>query len=56
MAYSVSTPCFEGPIDLLLHLVSSHEVDILDVPLLPVIDAFVGVLSTQREQIDFNQL
>ncbi len=56
MAYTVSTPSFEGPIDLLLHLVSSHEVDVLDVPLLPVIDGFVSVLSEQRDQIDFNQL
>jgi segregation and condensation protein A len=56
VAYSVSTPSFEGPIDLLLHLVSSHEVDILDIPLLPVIDGFVSVLSGQRDQIDFNQL
>ncbi len=56
VAYSVSTPSFEGPIDLLLHLVSAHEVDILDIPLLPVIDAFVGVLSEQRDRIDFNQL
>ncbi len=56
MAYAVSTPVFEGPIDLLLHLVSSHEVDVLDVPLLPVVDAFVNVLSEQRERIDFNQL
>jgi segregation and condensation protein A len=56
VAYAVSTPSFEGPIDLLLHLVSSHEVDILDIPLLPVIDGFVRVLSAQREQIDFNQL
>ena len=56
VAYSVSTPSFEGPIDLLLHLVSSHEVDILDIPLLPVIDGFVSVLSEQRDRIDFNQL
>ncbi len=56
MAYPVSTPVFDGPIDLLLHLVSSHEVDILDIPLLPVVDAFVRVLTEQRDQIDFNQL
>ena len=56
MAYAVSTPVFEGPIDLLLHLVSSHEVDVLDIPLLPVVDGFVHVLSEQRELIDFNQL
>ena len=56
MAYAVSTPAFEGPIDLLLHLVSSHEVDVLDIPLLPVIDGFVRVLSEDRDLIDFNQL
>jgi segregation and condensation protein A len=56
VAYTVSTPNFEGPIDLLLHLVSSHEMDILDVPLLPVIDGFVGVLSARRDDVDFNQL
>jgi segregation and condensation protein A len=56
VAYAVSTPVFEGPIELLLHLVSSHEVDVLDVPLLPVVDAFVSVLNEQRDAIDFNQL
>jgi len=56
VAYAVSTPAFEGPIDLLLHLVTSHEVDVLDIPLLPVVDGFVAVLSEQRELIDFNQL
>ncbi|HEV7197057.1 MAG TPA: ScpA family protein [Pedococcus sp.] len=56
MVYAVSTPAFEGPIDLLLHLVSSHEVDVLDIPLLPVVDAFVAILTEERELIDFNQL
>lgn len=56
MAYAVSTPVFDGPIDLLLHLVSSHEVDVLDIPLLPVVDAFVQVLAEQRDRIDVNQL
>ena len=41
---AVSTPVFDGPIDLLLHLVTGHELDILDVPLAPVVDAFVAVL------------
>jgi segregation and condensation protein A len=56
VAYAISTPVFEGPIDLLLHLVSSHEVDVLDVPLLPVVDGFVSVLNEQRDHIDFNLL
>jgi segregation and condensation protein A len=56
VTYAVSTPVFEGPIDLLLHLVSSHELDVLDIPLLPVVDGFVRVLTEQRELVDFNQL
>jgi segregation and condensation protein A len=56
VTFAVSTPTFEGPIDLLLHLVSSHEVDVLDIPLLPIVDGFVRVLTAQRDQIDFNQL
>jgi segregation and condensation protein A len=56
VAYAVSTPVFEGPIDLLLHLVSSHEVDLLEIPLLPVVDAFLHVLVEQRDQIELNQL
>jgi segregation and condensation protein A len=56
VTFAVSTPTFEGPIDLLLHLVSSHEVDVLDIPLLPIVDGFVRVLTEERDQIDFNQL
>ena len=29
---------FEGPLDLLLHLVSKYEVDIYDVPIVEVIE------------------
>jgi segregation and condensation protein A len=50
-APQVATPVFEGPIDLLVHLVSSHEVDILEVPLAPVVDAFVELLRTQPESL-----
>jgi segregation and condensation protein A len=56
VTYAVSTPVFEGPVDLLLHLVSTHEVDILDIPLLPVVDSFVSLLTERRELVDFNQL
>ncbi len=41
MAATVTTPAFEGPIDLLLQLVSSHQVDLYDIPLASVVDAFV---------------
>ena len=46
-AWRVVTPAFEGPVDLLVHLVNSHEVDVLEVPLAPVVDGF---LATVRER------
>ena len=32
-AYRVEIPSFEGPLDLLLHLIQKHELDILDIPI-----------------------
>ena len=45
MTATVSTPVFEGPVDLLLQLVNSHQVDIYDVPLAAVVDAFVAEVA-----------
>jgi segregation and condensation protein A len=42
---SVSTPVYQGPIEVLLQLVNSHQVDIYDVPLLAVVDAFVAEIA-----------
>lgn len=54
MGYVVTTPVFEGPVDLLLHLVSSHEVDIVEVPLAPVVEAFVTHLAEHRDQLSMD--
>lgn len=56
MGYAVTTPVFEGPVDLLLHLVSTHELDVLDVPLAPVVDAFVAHLVEHREELSMDAL
>ncbi len=45
------TPVFEGPIDLLVHLVNCHEVDIVEVPLAPVVEGFVEVLREHAETL-----
>ncbi len=45
MTATVSTPVYEGPIEVLLQLVNSHQVDIYDVPLLAVVDAFVAEIA-----------
>lgn len=37
---------FEGPLDLLLHLVSKYEVDIYDVPIVDVIEQYLAYLAT----------
>ena len=52
---TVSTPVFEGPIDLLLQLVNSHQVDIYDIPLAAVVDAFVAEVATW-EAVDLQTL
>jgi len=52
----VTTPVFEGPIDLLLHLVNTHEVDILAVPLGPVVDAFVATVVEHRDALSMDEL
>lgn len=50
----VTTPVFEGPIDLLVHLVNTHEVDILEVPLAPVVDGFVELLGAHPEKVSLD--
>ncbi|HEY5097367.1 MAG TPA: ScpA family protein [Acidimicrobiales bacterium] len=55
MTASVSTPVFEGPIDLLLQLVNSHEVELYDVPLAAVVDAFVAEVAGW-ESVDLHTL
>ncbi len=37
---------FEGPLDLLLHLVSKYQVDIYDVPIVEVIEQYLAYIST----------
>jgi segregation and condensation protein A len=56
VTFVVTTPSFNGPIELLLQLISSHEVDILDVPIAPMVDAFVAVLRDEASIIAVEDL
>jgi segregation and condensation protein A len=50
MPYAVSTPVFEGPFDLLLHLILKEQVDLYEVPLARIVDAYLAELDRiQRE-------
>jgi segregation and condensation protein A len=43
--YKVELDVFEGPLDLLLHLVKKHELDILDIPIGFVTDRYLEYLD-----------
>ncbi len=51
MAYEVSTPVFEGPFDLLLHLITKDQLDIYEISLAPIVDAYIAELE-RMEQLD----
>ncbi len=42
-------PPFEGPLDLLLHLVKEHQVEIFDIPIARITEAYLETLKALRE-------
>jgi segregation and condensation protein A len=48
-AYRVELPVFEGPLDLLLHLIEEHELDIFDIPIAFVATKFVETITLMQE-------
>ena len=53
MAYEVMTPVYEGPLDLLLHLILREEVDIWEISLSRIVDAYVAELA-RLETLDLD--
>ena len=47
--YKVSLDVFEGPLDLLLHLVKKHELDIFDVPVSFITQKYLDYLELMRQ-------
>jgi segregation and condensation protein A len=45
MSYEVRTPVFEGPLDLLLRLITERQVDITEVSLLDIVDKYLAHLA-----------
>jgi segregation and condensation protein A len=46
--YRVSLPAFEGPLDLLLHLIQQHEIDILNIPVSFITEKYLAYLTLMR--------
>jgi segregation and condensation protein A len=45
MPYAVQTPVFEGPLDLLLHLILSEQVDLYEISLSTIVDGYLVELE-----------
>ncbi len=49
MVYQVKLPAFEGPLDLLLHLIRVNEIDIYDIPIARITDEYFQYLTLLQE-------
>ena len=48
-AYKVTLPSFHGPLDLLLHLIKQHKIDIYDIPILLITEQYTAYLDAMEE-------
>ncbi|WNG27196.1 segregation/condensation protein A [Cystobacter fuscus] len=48
-AFRIALPNFEGPLDLLLHLIREHRLDIFDIPLALITEKYLEYLERMRE-------
>jgi len=49
MTYQVKLEMFEGPLDLLLHLIREHQLDILDIPIAEITEEYLRYLALMQE-------
>lgn len=49
MTYQVKLEMFEGPLDLLLHLIREHQLNILDIPMAAITDEYLRYLALMQE-------
>lgn len=48
-SYSVKVDAFEGPLDLLLHLINQEELDIYDIPVARITDQYLHYIHTMND-------
>ena len=48
-AYNVTLPSFHGPLDLLLHLLKQHKIDIHDIPIVLITEQYTAYLDAMEE-------
>ena len=50
MALSVKLNVFEGPLDLLLHLIDKNKIDIYDIPIVEITDQYMEYLHSMEKE------
>lgn len=48
LRFNVELPAFEGPLDLLLHLIREHKLDILDIPISLITERYLAYLDLMQ--------
>lgn len=49
ISYSIKLPAFEGPLDLLLHLIRENKIDIYDIPIALITHQYLEYLEIMKE-------
>lgn len=50
MSIQFKLSVFEGPLDLLLHLISKHKLNINDIPIMTLVEQYLAYISDMAEQ------
>ncbi|MYL32686.1 segregation/condensation protein A [Pontibacillus yanchengensis] len=48
-SYTVKIDAFEGPLDLLLHLINRYEIDIYDIPVAEITEQYMAYIHTMQQ-------
>ena len=47
--YTIQLEIFEGPLDLLLHLIRKQEIDVYDIPIAKITDQYLRYLQVMKD-------
>ncbi|MBR1729192.1 MAG: segregation/condensation protein A [Selenomonadaceae bacterium] len=54
MEYEIKLSAFNGPMDLLLHLIQKNEIDIYDIPIAELTQQYINYIESQEMDIEFS--
>ena len=50
MSISVKLEAFDGPLDLLLHLIEKNKIDIFDIPIVEITNQYMEIIAQMQKQ------